>query len=73
MCDCKKSKMKVCPFLPFSYGLAWEIDGKWRDLGENLGKPPCKVVPVLPSRIDLNIKVIGSDVHSSVYDKRDDF
>ena len=28
MCDCKKSKMKVCPFLPFSYGWAWEIDGK---------------------------------------------
>ena len=39
--------MKVCPFLPFSYGLAWEIDGKWRDLWKNLGKPPCKVVPVV--------------------------
>ena len=23
--------------------------------------------------LDLNIKVIGSDVHTSVYDKRDDF
>ena len=50
MCDCKKSKMKVCPFLPFSYGLAWEIDGKWRDLWKNLGKPPCKVVPVVGLR-----------------------
>ena len=25
------------------------------------------------SFLDLNIKVIGSDIHSSVYDKRDDF
>ena len=25
------------------------------------------------SFLDLNIKVIGSDVHTSVYDKRDDF
>ena len=25
------------------------------------------------SFIDLNIKVIGSDVHTSVYDERDDF
>ena len=25
------------------------------------------------SFLDLNIKVVGSDVHSSVYDKRDDF
>ena len=26
-----------------------------------------------PSFLDLNIKVVGSDVHTSVYDKRDDF
>ena len=25
------------------------------------------------SFLDLNIKVIGSDIHTSVYDKRDDF
>ena len=25
------------------------------------------------SFLDLNIKVVGSDVHTSVYDKRDDF
>ena len=25
------------------------------------------------SFLDLNIKVIGSDVHTSIYDKRDDF
>ena len=28
MCDCKKSKVKVGPFLPFSYGFAWEMEGK---------------------------------------------
>ena len=28
---------------------------------------------VLTSFLDLNIKVIGSDIHTSVYDKRDDF
>ena len=27
----------------------------------------------IPSFLDLNIKVIGSDVHTKVYDKRDDF
>ena len=36
MCDCKKSK--VIDWL----GKSRE---KWGDLGNNLGKPPCKVVP----------------------------
>ena len=31
------------------------------------------IYPAEPSFLDLNIKVIGRDIHTSVYDKRDDF
>ena len=32
-----------------------------------------RIYPADISFLDLNIKVIGSDIHTSVYDKRDDF
>ena len=49
MCDCQKSEMKVCPFFTIQLIMDWlgKSMEKWRDLGKNLGKPPCKVVPVI--------------------------
>ena len=40
---------------------------KWRDLGKNLGKPPCKVVPVVQCRMEKGERMVENENWSLLF------